>query len=118
LGAQISGKGKSFVDVYKAVGKLDGTCATIQYGSVTGTAFPLSGTDTATTYCANGVSKTKDKFKLSALNAQGISMITGSGKCVGGTGVHKNETCTYTFNGTYNTKTTVANLKITGTDTR
>jgi hypothetical protein len=37
---------------------------------------------------------------------------------VGGTGVHKKEKCTYTFKGTYNTKTTVANVKVTGTDTR
>jgi hypothetical protein len=118
VGAQISAKGKSFVSVYKVVSNLDGTCAAIQYGSVTGTAFPLSGTDTTTTYCANGVSKSKDKYKLSALNANGISTITGSGKCVSGTGVHKSERCTYTVKGTYNTKTTVADVKVTGTDTR
>jgi hypothetical protein len=118
LGAQISAKGNSFVSVYKVVSSLDGTGASIQDGSVTGTAFPLSGTDTTTTYFANGVGKSKDKYKLGALNAKGISTITGSGKCVGGTGVHKKEKCTYTFTGTYNTKTTVANVKVTGTNTR
>jgi hypothetical protein len=118
LGAQISARGKSFVAVYRVVSSLDGTGASIQRGSVTGTTFPLSGTDTTTTYFANGVGKSKDQYKLSAVNAQGISTITGSGKCVSGTGVHKTEKCKYTFAGTYNPKTTVAHVKVTGTDTR
>jgi hypothetical protein len=117
-GAQISAKGTSFESVYKIVSSLDGTGAAIQDGSVTGTAFPLSGTDTTTTYFANGVGKSKDTYTLSALDANGISTITGSGKCVGGTRAHKKEKCLYTVTGTYNTKTSVANVKVTGTDTR
>jgi hypothetical protein len=51
-------------------------------------------------YFANGVSKSKETFKLGAANAQGISAITGSGKRIsGGTSVHKNEKCSYTFTG-------------------
>jgi hypothetical protein len=40
-------------------------------------------------------------------NANDISTFIGSGKCVGGTGVHKKQKCTYTFTGTAHTKTTV-----------
>jgi len=86
--------------------------------STTGTSFPISGTNTATTYFANGVSKQTEKYVLSAPSASGVIAYTGSGKCVGGTGVHKKEKCTYTFTGTYNTKTTLDKAKITGTDTR
>lgn len=51
-------------------------------------------------YFANGVSKSNETFKLGAANAQGISAITGSGKRIsGGTSVHKNEKCSYTFTG-------------------
>jgi hypothetical protein len=45
-------------------------------------------------------------------------MLTGTGKCVGGTGVHKNQKCTYTFTGTRNSTTTVYTVKVTGTYTR
>ena len=117
-GAQISAKGTSFESVYKVTSSLDGTGAGIQDGSVAGTAFPLSGKDAFTNYFADGVAKTKDTFKLGALDASGISKITGRGKCVGGTGVHKTEKCTYTFTGTYNSKTTVSTVKVTGSDTR
>lgn len=118
LGAQISTKGASSESVYKVHSSLDGTGAGIQDVTVTGTSFPLSGKDTFTTYFADGVAKTKDTFKLGALDVNGISAITGSGKCAGGTGIHKKEKCKYTFTGTYNTKTTVALVKVTGSDTR
>jgi hypothetical protein len=119
LGAQIIANGTSGESVYKVNSSLDGTGAAIQDVTVAGTTFPLTGTDTITTYFADGVAKTKDTFKLGALDANGISAITGSGKCVGGgTGVHKREQCSYTFTGTYNTKTTVAKVRATGTDTR
>jgi hypothetical protein len=105
-------------EVLKAVSSLDGTCAWIAYLHTTGTSFPIPGTYTGTTYCANGVSKSKAKYVLNAPDANGIIAYTGSGKCVGGTGVHKKEKCTFTFKGTFNTKTSVDTGKITGTDTR
>jgi hypothetical protein len=117
LGAQISVQGTSFQQAYKVTDSLDGSGASVQVGKVSGTAFPLSGSDTSTAYFANGVVKTKDTFKLAAPDAKGISAITGSGKCVGGTGIHKAEKCSYTFTGTYDTKTTVAKVKATGTVT-
>jgi hypothetical protein len=118
VGKTISSNGTSSEEVAKGVSSLDGTCAGIEDLSTTGTTFPISGTGTGTTYCANGVSKTKDKFVLNAPNASGIITYTGSGKCVGGTGVHKKEKCTYTFTGTYDPKTTLDKGKATGTDTR
>ena len=106
-GAQISSHGTSFEAVYKVVSSLDATGAAIQDATVAGITLPVNGKDTWTSYLANGVSKRKDTFTLSALNSSGISTITGSGKCTGGTGVHKNEKCTYTFTGTFNSKTGV-----------
>jgi hypothetical protein len=119
LGAQIIQRGTSFQAVYKVTSSLDGSGASVQVGKVKGTAFPLSGSDTLTAYFANGVSKTLNTFKLGAPNAKGISSLTGTGKCIGGgTGVHKHEKCSYTFKGTYNTKTTITEVKATGTWTR
>ncbi len=118
LGAQILSKGTAFQSVYKVTGS-NGNGAAVQVGNVKGTTFPISGSDRTTTYYANGASKTVDTWKLGAPNSKGISSLTGSGKCVaGGTGVHKNEKCSYTFKGTYNTTSTVTALKLTGTETR
>lgn len=118
IGAQIHANGAKSESAYKVHSSLDGTGAGIQEVTVSGTTFPLAGKDTFTAYFADGVAKTKDTFKLGAIDANGVSSITGSGKCVGGTGVHKKETCKYTFTGTYNTKTTVATVDVTGTDKR
>jgi hypothetical protein len=119
LGAEISSNGRgSAQEVLKVVSSLDGTCAAIYNDSEAGTSFPVNGTYTATTYCANGVSKSTAKYVLNAPNASGMIAYTGSGKCVGGTGVHKKEKCTFTFKGIFNTKTNIDTGKATGTDTR
>src|ERR1700719_2593377 len=93
VGKEIRANGSSSEFVYKQVSSLDGTCATIEHGSTTGTSFPISGTDTYTDYCSNGVLKGADKYVLNAPNASGIITYTGSGKCAGGTRVHKKEKC-------------------------
>jgi hypothetical protein len=118
VGAKISSKGRSSEYVYKTTDSLYGSGATVDDLSTTGAAFPLSGTATSRTYFASGVSISKSTFKIFAPNASGIVTSTGSGKCVGGTGVHKNEKCKWTFRGTINLKTTIAKFKITGTYTR
>ena len=118
VGAEIGTNTTSPFEVFKVVSSLDGTCAAIGYPSTTGTSFPIHGTEPSTTYCANGVSKSRIKYVLNAPNASGIIAYTGSGKCVGGTGVHKKEKCTFTVKGTFNTKTSVDMGKFTGTDTR
>ncbi len=119
LGAHIIQRGTSFQAVYKVTSSLDGSGASVQVSNVKATDFPLSGSDTTTTYFANGVLVTKNTFTLSTPNAKGISSLTGTGKCAGGgTGVHKHEKCTYTFKGSYNNLTTLTAVKATGTDTR
>ena len=62
---------------------------------ITGTTFPRSGNSTLTDYFADGVQKLKETFTLGAPYANDISTLTGTGKCVGGTGVHKEQKCTY-----------------------
>ena len=117
-GAQLSVTGTSFENVFKTTGHLDGTGAGIQVGSVTGTTFPLTGTATDTSYFRDGVSKTKIAFTLSAPDANGTETLTGSGKCIGGTRVHKKEKCKFTFSGTASMQTNVFTVKVTGTDKR
>jgi hypothetical protein len=117
-GAQISMTGLSIEGAFKVTNSLDGTGAGIQDGSITGTTFPLSGKSSTTDYFADGVQKLKETFKLDGPGANGNSILTGTGKCVGGTGVHKNQKCTYTFTGTRNSTTTVYTVKVTGTYTR
>jgi hypothetical protein len=117
-GATVAGTAGHPVEAFKVVSSLDGTCAAIYHDSEAGTSFPIHGTDTAAIYCADGVSKSTAKYVLNAPNAQGIITYAGSGKCVGGTGVHKKEKCTFTFRGSFNEKTNMDSAKVTGTDTR
>jgi hypothetical protein len=84
LGAHIIHRGTSFQAVYKVTSSLDGSGASVQVSNVKATDFPLSGSDTTTTYFANGVLKTKNTFTLGTPNAKGISSLTGTGKYVGG----------------------------------
>lgn len=118
VGATISLSGTSYEAVYKSTNSIDGSGATVQTGTVSGASLPLTGTDTDIAYYPNGVSKATDTFTIAAPDANGISALSGSGHCTGGTGVHKKEKCSYTFTGTYNTKTTVTTTSTKGTDTR
>ena len=118
VGAMISMTGSRFESVYRVIRSPDGGGAAIQDGAVAGTTFPLNGGDDVRTYFADGVRITRDTFTLAPPHTDGIGAITGSGKCAGGTGVHKKEKCTYTFTGTYDFKTTVVKVEISGTDTR
>ena len=105
--------------VFKVVSSLDGTGAAITHvTSSTPTAFPDVGSSVTAIYFRDGLSKQRISFKQYAPGPNGISKFTGHGKCSGGTGVHKAETCTYTLTGTYNVRTNQNNLKVTGTDTR
>ena len=117
VGAEIGGSAGHPVEVFKVVNSLDGTCAAITHDSEAGTSFPIHGTYTGTTYCANGVSKTSAKYVLQAPK-NGMIAYTGSGNCIGGTRVHKKEKCKFTFKGTFNLNTNVDSAKVTGTDTR
>jgi hypothetical protein len=118
VGATISINGRRFESVYRVKRSPDGGGAAIEDGTVAGTTFPASGIDTVKTYFADGVRLTKDTFTLGPPHTDGIGAITGSGKCLGGTGVHQSEKCRYTFAGTYDLTTTIVKVTLTGTDTR
>lgn len=113
-GAVISQNGSTIL-VAAVKNSLDGDGATVATLTLNGT----SGTDTATRYQANGVGKFEETFTLGAPDANGLVPVTGSGKCVnGGTGVHKNEKCSYTYTGTQNPTTNTVSFNITGTTSR
>jgi hypothetical protein len=117
-GAEITRGGSPYEAVFRAVGALNGTCAGIERGAVSGTTFPLTEAATTTTYCANGVTTAKSTAKIAKPNASGISTVTGSGTCTGGSGIHTQEKCTYKFTGSENVETHHYKVTLTGTDTR
>src|SRR4051794_33285662 len=78
LGAQISASGLKGVTAYQVKDATYGVGAGLQHNVVTGTTFPLSGSDTSIVFFAKGTEKTKDTFKLAAPDANGISAVTGS----------------------------------------
>jgi hypothetical protein len=67
----------------------------------------LSGSDTETTYYGNASAKSHGTFKLGTPNATGVSTLTGQGHDTSGTGKLKGFKSTYTYTGTFNTKTLV-----------
>jgi hypothetical protein len=73
------------------------------------------GTDRETSYFGNATLTSRGSFRIGAPNAQGIAPLTGSGRDVRGTGRAKGYTSTYTYRGTYDTKTGVFKVKLTGT---
>jgi hypothetical protein len=118
IGAVLSRNGSTAVSAYKITSSLYGHGAGVQVAKITGTTFPLTGTDTVTAYYTDGAAVTKDKFTLDALNANGVGIVSGTGKCAGGTGIHKHEICSYKLSGTFNSKTMVSQVTAKGTDTR
>ena len=117
-GAQISGSATAGTFAYKVSDSVDGTGAAVQVFTVDVSKTPLTGSDKTTSYFANGVSRSVDTFTIGAPDANGISAINGSGHCTGGTGAHRNEKCSYTFSGTYDSKTSRAVVKSKGTYVR
>lgn len=114
VGANVSQNG-SLLLVASVKNSLDGEGATVAAVTLNGN----NGTNTATRYMANGVQKFEETFTLGAPDANGLTPITGSGKCTGpGTGVHKNEKCSYTYTGALNPTTAAVEFNITGTTTR
>jgi hypothetical protein len=118
VGAQIGGTAIKSVFAYSVKDSASGEGAGVQHTNVSGTGFPLTGTDTSVFYFTHGLQRTKDSFSLAAPDANGISAVTGKGTCTTGTGAFKTQKCSYTFTGTYDTKTTVAKIKVKGTYTQ
>jgi hypothetical protein len=118
VGAQISTTGGRFENVYRVKHSPDLGGAMIQDGSLGGSVYPVTGTDSTISFFRDGDRTSRDTFTLSAPNTAGIGAITGKGTCTNGTNFHKFETCTYTYKGTYNIFTRVSQITLTGTDTR
>lgn len=113
-GAQISQNGSTLVSVWSDKNSVEGDGA----GVVTITLNGNEATGSGTQYWASGAAKFTETFTLGAPTADGTIPYTGSGKCAGGTGVHKNEKCSFTFDGSLNPTTNVFTSNVTGTLTR
>ncbi|MGZ4197914.1 MAG: hypothetical protein ACXVFQ_17125 [Solirubrobacteraceae bacterium] len=109
VGAQISANQAA----YKVHDSHFGNGAGVQTVRVKGS----GGSDTEITYYGNATARSKGTFKLGTPDANGIATLTGSGHDVGGTGKAKGLTSTYTYSGTFNTKTGVFSVTLTGTYT-
>jgi hypothetical protein len=75
------------------------------------------GTDTEISYYGDATAKSKGTFKLGTPDANGIATLTGSGHDVSGTGKAAGLESIYTYTGTFNTKTGVFKVTLTGTYT-
>jgi hypothetical protein len=79
---------------------------------------PTSATsDRGILYYGNATQTFQDKLKLGAPNAQGIATLSGSGHTISGTGRARGLKSSYMFTGTFNTKTGVYTIHLTGTYT-
>jgi hypothetical protein len=75
----------------------------------------LGGTDTETTYYGNASAQSHGSFKVGSPDATGVSKLTGQGRDTSGTGKLKGFKSTYTYTGTFNTKTLVFTVVLKGT---
>lgn len=88
------------------------------FGSGAGVLTLTSATsDRGILYYGNATQSFRDKFKLGMPNAQGIATLSGSGHTIRGTGLARGLKSSYTFTGTFNTKTGVYRIHLTGTYT-
>jgi hypothetical protein len=74
------------------------------------------GTDVTTIYYRGATAVAHDTFTLSAPDADGIVTVTGTGKDVSGTGRFRHIRSTYTFTGTFDSKTMISHTKVTGNE--
>ncbi len=109
IGAAISGTESTF----KLHDSVFGNGAGVQTIKLSG----AGGTDSEITYYGNASAKSTGTFKIGTPDANGIAPLTGSGHDFSGTGKAKGLKSTYTYTGTYNTKSTVFKVKLTGTYT-
>jgi hypothetical protein len=116
-GTRLSTNGNRYEDVYKVKTSPDGLGTVIRDSVLSGNTFPASGTDSAITYFADGRLQATESFTLGVPHVDGLGTITGTGKCTKGSDVHRLETCSYKFSGTYDMLTGITQLKLTGTET-
>jgi hypothetical protein len=116
-GTRLSTNGNKYEDVYKVKSSPDGLGTVIRDSVLTGDTFPASGTDHAITNFADGRLQATESFTLGVPHVDGIGAITGTGKCTKGSLVHRLETCTYKFAGTYDLLTGITQITLKGTET-
>ena len=109
VGAQIT----ATQAVFKVRDSVFGVGAGIQTVKLNGS----RGTDTTTTYYGNASATSKDAFTIGTPDANGNAKITGSGHDVAGTGRARGLKSSYTFAGTFNTKSLVYRVTLKGTYT-
>ena len=98
---------------YEVHGTRRGALIQIVHTDPTGTA----GTSTSTFYDGHGTIHGRQTFTLSQPDETGIITIAGRGRLVSGTGTYKGIVGSYTLTGTFNTKTTMTRVKVTGSET-
>ena len=109
---KVSGAGISAnQSTYKVHDSQFGDGAGVQTVTVKGS----GGTDSEITYYGNATARSKGTFKLGTPDVNGIASFTGSGHDVSGTGKAKGVKSTYTYSGTYDTKTSIFHVTLTGT---
>jgi hypothetical protein len=120
LGDVILSNGTSYENAYKITTSADGTGAGWNQGSnSSSTSLPLTGRSTNYNYFADGVNPVRTTYTISAANASGVAVLTGSGECIaGGTRVFKHQKCKFTETGTYNVNTGIFHVELKGTYTR
>ena len=74
-----------------------------------------AGTDTTTTYYGDAAATSRDTFRSSKPNSQGVATFAGSGRDVSGTGKAKGLRSSYKISGTVNFKTLVFSFTLKGT---
>jgi hypothetical protein len=90
-----------------------GNGAGVQTISVNSTG--TGGTDREITYYGNATARSHGTFTLGTPDVNGIAKLTGQGHDTGGTGKLRGFKSTYTFTGTFNTKTLVFTVVLHGT---
>ena len=75
------------------------------------------GTDSEITYYGNATARSTGTFTLGKPDANGVASLRGSGHDISGTGKAKGLKSTYTYSGTFNTKTGVFKVTLIGTYT-
>lgn len=102
----------AFISKTQTVYKVHNSRAGDGAAVVTGTSAT---TDKGVEYLIGASVRFRDKFTLSAPSSQGVITVTGSGQFISGTGKLKHVRGSYTFSGTYNTKTGVLDIPVRGT---
>ena len=116
-GTRLSSHGHRYEDVYKIKKSPSGVGSAVRDSVLTGSTFPASGTDQAISYYKDGRLRAAETFTLGTPHVDGVGAISGTGVCTKGSKAHRLETCHYTFSGTYDLRTGITQLTLTGTYT-